>query len=142
MFSKNNIAMGQNPASPTVDGRNPAPPRKPWNHVFSVNSNEPWFQTGAGFRPSTVPLVLNHSHMFELGRPTVSPKIVWVTLGCPPMSSLNQPWTNHGGSCLQASGQTEKGATEKHVHRVLGALISSKLSSLYVSPKARKVPIN
>ena len=32
---------------PTVDGPNPAPPRKPWNHVFPVNSNEPWFESGA-----------------------------------------------------------------------------------------------
>ena len=27
----------------TVDGRNPAPPTKPWNYVFPVNSNAQWF---------------------------------------------------------------------------------------------------
>ena len=28
----------------TVDGRNPAPPKKPWNDGSPVNPNKPWFQ--------------------------------------------------------------------------------------------------
>ena len=28
----------------TVDGRNPAPPKKPWNDDSHVNTNKPWFQ--------------------------------------------------------------------------------------------------
>ena len=42
---------------PTVDGRNPPSPTKPWNDDSLVNTNNqwnPWFQSGAGFRPSTV----------------------------------------------------------------------------------------
>ena len=27
----------------TVDGRNPAPPKKPWNDDSPVNTNQPWF---------------------------------------------------------------------------------------------------
>ena len=41
----------------TVDGRNPAPPKKPWNDESPVNTNQQWFRmffSGAGFRPSTV----------------------------------------------------------------------------------------
>ena len=41
----------------TVDGRNPAPRKKPWNDDFSGNTTKngfPWFQSGAGFRASTV----------------------------------------------------------------------------------------
>ena len=43
--------------SDTVDGRNPAPPKKPWNADSPVNTNQPcfpWIPSGAGFRPSTV----------------------------------------------------------------------------------------
>ena len=28
---------------PTVDGRNPAPPKKPWNADSPVSTNQPWF---------------------------------------------------------------------------------------------------
>ena len=45
----------------TVDGRNPAPPKKTWNDDSTVNTNKQrnhmmvmWFQSGAEFRPSTV----------------------------------------------------------------------------------------
>ena len=39
----------------TVDGRIPAPYKKPWNAHFPVDTNGfPWFQSGAGFCPSTV----------------------------------------------------------------------------------------
>ena len=43
----------------TVDGRNPAPPQRPWKDDSPVNTNKqwlPWFPSGAvdGFRPSTV----------------------------------------------------------------------------------------
>ena len=44
-------------SNPTVDGRNPAPPKKPWNHDSLVNANRrsglSWFPS-SGFRPSTV----------------------------------------------------------------------------------------
>ena len=30
-------------ASHTVDGRNPAPPKKPWDDDSSVNTNKHWF---------------------------------------------------------------------------------------------------
>ena len=43
---------------PTVDGRNPAPPKKPRNDDSTVNTSKrygfSWFQSGAGLRPSTV----------------------------------------------------------------------------------------
>ena len=29
---------------PTVDGRNPAPPKKPWKDDSPVNTNKQWFQ--------------------------------------------------------------------------------------------------
>ena len=38
--------------NPTVDGRNPAPPKKTRNGDSPANTNR--FQSGAGFRPSTV----------------------------------------------------------------------------------------
>ena len=39
----------------TVDGRNPAPPKKPWNDDSPANTNTPWVSHGfeAGCRPST-----------------------------------------------------------------------------------------
>ena len=45
------------PFKPTKHGRNPAPPKKPWNDDSLVNTNKQgfsWFQDVAGFRPSTV----------------------------------------------------------------------------------------
>ena len=33
---------GQFQGAPTVDGRNPAPPKKPWNGDSPVNANEQW----------------------------------------------------------------------------------------------------
>ena len=36
-----------------MDGRNPAPPKKPWIGDSPVNANKQWFH-GAGFCPSTV----------------------------------------------------------------------------------------
>ena len=35
--------------NPTVGGRNPAPPKKPWNDDSPVNANKPW-----SIRPHTV----------------------------------------------------------------------------------------
>ena len=42
--------------SPTVDGRNPAPPKNPGMMIhLPTNNGFPWLQSGAnGFRPSTV----------------------------------------------------------------------------------------
>ena len=31
-----------------------APPEKPWNDDFPPHTRKVWFQSGAGFRPSTV----------------------------------------------------------------------------------------
>ena len=53
----------------TVDGRNPAPPNKPWHDDSPVNTNQqrfqPWFPRGAGFCPSTVCSFLGMPGMVE-----------------------------------------------------------------------------
>ena len=50
---------GCNMAIHTADGRNPAPCKKLWDDDSPANTNkqwfQPWFQSGAGFRPFTVP---------------------------------------------------------------------------------------
>ena len=48
-----------------MDGRNPAPPQRPWNDDSPVNTNkpwlQPWFKSGAGFCPSTVAIQDDHA---------------------------------------------------------------------------------
>ena len=42
------------PERPTVDGRNPAPPKKPWNDDSPVNTNNQWFPHGFKVAPDFV----------------------------------------------------------------------------------------
>ena len=53
------ICLGLLEKRHTVDGRNPAPPRKPWNDDTNKPLGFPWIRSGAGFRPSTVFLVVD-----------------------------------------------------------------------------------
>ena len=50
---KGEISLGGD----ALDGRNPAPPKKPWNDNFlqlPANNGFERFQSGSGFRPSAV----------------------------------------------------------------------------------------
>ena len=61
-------------AGETVDGRNPAPPKKPWNDDSPANTNKPYgfpFSVRGAKRmsqPSTVGILVNPANQGETAR--------------------------------------------------------------------------